>query len=143
MLLAGVVAAVALLVLIGVALQFTGGPAPTGLLVIDAVPWARVTAIEASDGRSMPLPDATSTPLKLSLPAGTYKITLTGPGSDTKEVQAAVEVDGLSLAQPAMFSTISVDEYFERYLGPPDTAEPATAATPTAPSAASSSGSRP
>ena len=66
------------------ALMLTGGTAATGIAVIDAAPWANITEIRNEDGEAQPLPSPASTPLSLTLPAGTYQITLTGPPPESK-----------------------------------------------------------
>ena len=117
------------------------GPVPTGALAIDAVPWATVTRIEAEDGTVQPLPAEASTPLTLTLPLGTYRITLAGPPPQQESRVVTVQVSAEAVASPApeRFTTITLDEYFEQYLASstPETADgiavPATS-DPAAPS---------
>jgi serine/threonine-protein kinase len=95
---------------------------PAGTLVIDAVPWATVTAIVDEDGRPVALPDVTSTPLSLDVPAGAYRVSLQGPPpqEDARQVEVTV-VAGQTLAVPRLeFSTLTPEEYFEPYLGSPN-----------------------
>ena len=123
---------VAALAVVGVGVfLLTRGPAPTGVAVIDAVPWASVTAVQNDDGEPQPLPSPASTPLALTLPAGTYQITLTGPPpeSKTETVSVRIDVGGTSVVPPTRFQAMTVEEYFELYLGTGDTA--ATPAIPT------------
>jgi serine/threonine protein kinase len=116
-----------------------GGPPPTGIVVIDAVPWARIVAIQTESGGSVPLPTVASTPLSLALPVGTYRITLTGPdpGAGTKQVEASVVAEGtiLSLTQ---FQPLTAEEYFERHLGLPDASTVGTPASGESPAPAAS-----
>ena len=145
-------AAVVVVAAIAVIAYFaTRGPAPTGTLVIDAAPWATVTAIQTESGRAQPLPSPASTPLSISLPAGTYQITLTGPDSKVTTVTARVDVGGVAVAPPARFQTVTVEEYFEQYLAagsaaggapaagaaPDPSGAPAAATPPAAPAPAS------
>jgi hypothetical protein len=116
----------------------TRGPVPTGTLVIDAAPWATVTAIQTESGRAQPLPSPASTPLSISLPAGTYQITLTGPDSKVTTVTARVDVGGVAVAPPARFQTVTVEEYFEQYLAAGSAAGGAAAAQPDPPGAPAS-----
>jgi hypothetical protein len=105
-------------------------PAPTGILVVDAVPWATIAAIEAEDGTSAPLPAQRTTPTFLSLPHGTYRIVLVGPppGSQTQAVTVRITADTTSAAV-AKFSALTPEEYFEQYLAVTSPqAEPAEAA---------------
>ncbi len=121
------------------AFLLTRGPAPTGTTVIDAVPWANVVSVKNESGKEQPLPSPASTPLVLTLPAGTYQIALTGPPPElkTETVSVRVEVGGRSLVQAPRFQTMTVEEYFEQYIGAgdapaaaPATPAPADAANP-------------
>ena len=111
---------VAALAVAGIAVyMLTRGPAPTGVAIIDAVPWATVTAIQNEAGEPQPLPSPPSTPFALTLPAGTYQVTLTGPSPDSKPetVSVRIEVGGTNVVPTTRFQTVSVEEYFEMYLG--------------------------
>jgi hypothetical protein len=110
----------------------TRGPVPTGMVVIDAVPWATVTAIKAQNGTLQSLPASASTPLSVALPAGTYEITLTGPApaSPVATVTVQVGVGGVSVIPLQRFQTMTAEEYFEQYLGSAaPSAEPAQSVT--------------
>jgi len=127
----------------------TRGPVPTGTLVIDAVPWATITSIEDESGAQQALPSPASTPVSVALPEGNYQITLTGPPPEARTARVSVRVDvgGTSVVPVTRFRTMTVEEYFEQYLGSstaagdaPTGAEPAAAvpaetAPPTPPSA--------
>jgi hypothetical protein len=138
-------ASVAAVILVAIATAFflTRGPAPTGVLVIDAVPWATVTGLQAEDGTAQTLPESATTPLSLSVPAGTYQVTLTGPPPESKAttVTMRVEVDGVAVVPVTRFQTMTAEQYFEPYLGsstatssaPPESAPapgPGAAGTP-------------
>jgi hypothetical protein len=113
----------------------TRGPVPTGTLVVEAAPWGTVTSIRAENGREQPLPADLSTPLSVALPEGPYQISLTGPNSKTATVSAHVTVGGVAVAPIARFDTVTVEQYFEQYLGgsaPPIEPAPAAAAAPPA-----------
>jgi len=125
----------------GVGYLLTRGPAPTGTTVIEAVPWASVTEVRNERGDVEPLPTPASTPLALALPAGTYQVTLTGPPpeSKTETVTVRIDVGGTSVAPVTRFQSMSVEEYFEQYIGAGDAPAPeatqapadsSTAATP-------------
>jgi hypothetical protein len=91
---------------------------PTGTVAIDAMPWATVTRIEAADGTAQPLPPQAMTPLVLTLPAGTYRVTLVGPPPDSESRVATVEVqaDGTAVVPAERFRSMTPEEYFEQYL---------------------------
>jgi protein kinase-like protein len=94
----------------------TRGPVPTGTLVVEAAPWATVTAIRAENGREQMVPADASTPLSIAVPEGTYQITLAGPGSKTATVTAHVTVGGIAVAPMARFDSGTVEDYFEQFL---------------------------
>jgi hypothetical protein len=116
----------------------TRGPVPTGTTIIEAVPWANVTEVRNESGEVQPLPSPASTPLALALPEGTYQITLTGPPpeSKTETVTVRIDVGGTSVAPVTRFQTISVEEYFEQYIGAGDAPTPESAPAPADPSTA-------
>ena len=122
----------------GVVYMLTRGPAPTGTAVVDAVPWATVTAVRNESGEPQELATSpASTPLALTLPAGTYQITLTGPPPESKAETITVRIDagGTSVVPAPRFQRMSVDEYFEQYIGAGD-APGAVTAAPADPAAA-------
>jgi hypothetical protein len=140
-------AAGVLLVALGAGVFFlmTRGPAPTGTTIIDAVPWATVTAVRNESGEPQELTASpASTPLALTLPAGTYQITLTGPPPESKTETVSVRVDagGTSVVPLTRFQRMTVEEYFEQYIGAGDapgaeTVAPAdSVAAPAAPATA-------
>jgi hypothetical protein len=130
----------------GVALfLLTRGPAPTGTAVIDAVPWANVVSVKNEAGELQTLPSPASTPLVLALPAGTYQVTLTGPPPESKSetVSVRVGVGAASVSQAPRFRTLTVEEYFEQYIGAGDAPVPTATETPevtAAPAAAAPAG---
>jgi protein kinase-like protein len=142
-----VAAAVVVVAIAATAYFLTRGPAPTGTLVIEAAPWATVTAIRAENGSEQMLPPSPSTPLSITLPEGTYQITLTGPDAKTATVSAHVSVGGVAVAPMTRFETMSVEQYFEQYLGSAggatevsSPASPGDAAAPAAPVVPASTG---
>ena len=66
-------------------------PAGAGTLVVDAVPWGEVVAIESADGRAQTLAGTRSTPFLVALPAGAYTVSVRGPdGRETKVVRVSL-----------------------------------------------------
>ncbi|HEY6361361.1 MAG TPA: protein kinase, partial [Vicinamibacterales bacterium] len=96
-------------------------PPPTGVVVIEAVPWGTITAVEAENGEPRPLPAPASTPLSLVLPAGTYQVTVAGPVPDTEaqRVTVRVEPNAAIVAPMIKFPVLTPEEYFEQYLTAP------------------------
>jgi serine/threonine-protein kinase len=141
---AAIAAGAAAIVLVAVAAFFLipSAPAPTGTLVIEALPWASIRSIESADGVSQPLPAGAATPLAITLPAGSYIVRLGGPGPDTavREVRVDVRADGTVVTAAERFGTVTPEEYFEQYLpplaqppAPSPAAEPAQETPPTPP----------
>jgi hypothetical protein len=114
------VAAVVLMVIAGVAIAIIARPGvvPTGTVLIDAVPWAQITDIQAEDGTHPALPSEASTPLSIVLPEGAYRIRIVGPPprSETKDVRVQVMANATITSPPQRFESISVDDYFNQYL---------------------------
>jgi tetratricopeptide (TPR) repeat protein len=122
-------AAVAVIAVVTAVVVMMPAAAPTGVVTIDAVPWATIARIEAEDGTVQPLPSQASTPLALALPAGTYKITLAGPPPDleSRVVTAQVQAGGSAALSTERFRAMTPDEYFQPYL---TAAAPATEDAP-------------
>ena len=64
------------------------------------------------------MPHIVSTPAALSLPAGTYRVTLTGPppGSETRQLTVQVQEGTVTPPQVERFASLTPEEYFEPYL---------------------------
>jgi hypothetical protein len=118
MLVAGVALAVLAIALAGMSVWRGASVPPSGTLVIEAVPWAMVTSIENEAGDAFAVEGEGSTPLTLSLPAGRYRIVLTGPPPESRrtDVQTTVTANAIVLSPPATFQTITPEQYFEAYL---------------------------
>jgi hypothetical protein len=101
------------------AFMMTGGATATGTAVIDAAPWANITEIRNEAGVLQPLPAQASTPVSLTLPTGTYQISLVGPPPQSKKETVTLRVnDGqTSVAPVTRFQSLTVEEYFDEYLG--------------------------
>jgi hypothetical protein len=114
---AGVAAVLVLGLGLGWLLSPFGEPSPrvlpSGSVAVDAVPWARVVAIRAGDGTMIEPPNEASTPLTLSLPPGTYTISLVGPRGDApRAVDVSVQSGEVTTLDPVAFATLSAEEYF-------------------------------
>jgi serine/threonine protein kinase len=87
--------------------------ANAGELLLNATPWARVDAVADGSGRAMTLPDDSSTPLLLKLPAGTYSVVFRQP-LDGKSKQLTVSIEGQKRATlSASFAAPDAKEYFK------------------------------
>jgi hypothetical protein len=116
-------------------MTMAGGPAPTGTLILDALPWATVSAVVGEDGEPQRLPSPASTPLALALPAGNYEVVLVGPPPESQERRVSVRVDAdAAVAMPIVrFRPVTPEEYFEQYLAPPGEGPLAPELVPAAP----------
>lgn len=90
------------------------------MVVIDALPWATIAAMQNESGIRETLPESASTPLALRLAPGSYRVTLQGPPpqSELRSVALRVEPGKPAIFPPQRFSTITADEYFNSYLLP-------------------------
>jgi hypothetical protein len=69
----------------------------------------------------MPLPSPASTPLSLTLPAGSYRVVVTGPPpeSQPQQVDVRIETGAPSVVPLLRFRSVTPEEYFEQYLTSP------------------------
>jgi serine/threonine-protein kinase len=133
---AAIAAGVVVVAIVATLYFLTRGPVPTGTLVVEAAPWGTVTSIRKESGREQPLPAEATTPLSIALPEGTYQITLLGPNSKTTTVSSHVSVGGVAVAPMTLFETVTVEQYFEQFLG-------GSAVAPAEPAAAPADGPAP
>ncbi len=98
-------------------MKMAGTPA-SGSLVIEAVPWAMVTAVENEDGERQALPPEASTPLLLNVPAGRYLVSVVGPppASESRQITIDVRAGAVTSTPPEMFRALTPEEYFAPYL---------------------------
>lgn len=88
--------------------------AERGELVLNAYPWGNVDSIVDANRQKVALPADASTPLVLTLPAGSYVITFRHPKA-AKPVQVIAKVEARKrVTANAAFPTISSKEYFSR-----------------------------
>ena len=136
----GWTAAAVLLALVAIAgVMLIPRPAPPmGTMMIEAVPWANITGIEAADGTRPALPSTASTPMSLNLPVGTYRVRLIGPPpeSESRLVTVQVNVGSVTTAPTERFRVLTPEEYFEQYL-PSSTVPASDLPPPVDPTAAS------
>jgi len=125
----GVILALLLAVAAAIVVVRVTAVPPAGTLVIDAVPWGTVAAIETQNGQRLPLPSLASTPLSISVPSGTYQVTVTGPPpeSQTQRITVRVDPNGSNVAPLVRFQAMTPEDYFDQYLTQAPPAEPAPA----------------
>ena len=87
--------------------------AQKGTLVINAQPWGTVEQVLDASRKPVELPAERTTPLQLSLPAGSYYVTLRHPKS-SKAVSAFARVQARQRSQASgSFPSLSADEYIK------------------------------
>ena len=85
--------------------------AQKGTLVINALPWGYVDQVLDAARKPVELPGERSTPLRLTLPAGSYYVTLRHPKSN-KTVSAFARVQARQRSQTSSsFPSLGTDEY--------------------------------
>ena len=88
--------------------------AERGTLVLNAYPWGKVESVLDANRQPVPLPADATTPVVLTLPAGSYVITFRHPQANkAAQVIAKVEAQKRATANAA-FTSISAQEYFSR-----------------------------
>ncbi|MEM1204098.1 MAG: protein kinase [Acidobacteriota bacterium] len=85
----------------------------TGWLTVDAVPWANVRRVTDQAGVEVPWNGARSTPLRLELPPGVYRVELVHPDGGRRTLELSVK-SGASTKEVARFPKMDVEEYFRR-----------------------------
>jgi predicted Ser/Thr protein kinase len=130
---------IAVVLLLGVAAAIVAigraAVSPPGTLVIDALPWGTVSAIDTPKGEHVRLPSPASTPLAISLPAGTYQVTVVGPPPESQAQRMTVNVgaNASNIAPLLRFRVMTPEDYFEPYLAAPASAvQPAALPSTTA-----------
>ncbi len=94
-------------------------PAPSsvgtgsGILTLDALPWAEVVEVADAAGKKWPLPATRFTPLSLTLPAGEYSVTLKDPAGPATTRKARVRA-AASEALLVEFRRVDAEEYLRR-----------------------------
>lgn len=119
-------AAAAIVATAAIALWLTPGtreapaPAPaTGLLAIDARPWAEVAAIHDSTGAPHAVPADPITPLAVTLPPGTYAATLRDPASGVERRCTAEVAPGTTAGCRVAFARLDARDFVARLAPPP------------------------
>jgi serine/threonine-protein kinase len=98
----------------GTQVTTTGAPnlAPiaggNGALLLSASPYADIEKIIDAKGSSVPLPDDTSTPTRVELKPGTYKLTLKGPDG-MKDIDVNIEA-GKRTPQHVNMTNVNVED---------------------------------
>jgi len=88
--------------------------ASQGELLLNASPWANVeSVVEQASGRSVKLPEDRATPLRLNLPAGTYRITFRHPDAPNVVRVAGLEARKAQTVS-ASFPALKADDYLRR-----------------------------
>jgi serine/threonine-protein kinase PpkA len=87
--------------------------AERGELVLNAYPWGKVESVLDANSKPVALPAETVTPLTLTLPAGSYIVTVRHPNAKPTKVIARVEAGKRNTAS-ASFPTLNAKDYFNR-----------------------------
>jgi hypothetical protein len=82
-------------------------------LVVLGAPWGEVTAIRSGDGAAAALPARRTTPLVLTLPPGTYTLTLTHPAATAPVDCEVVVATGQAATCQAQLVEVDVMQYFK------------------------------
>jgi serine/threonine-protein kinase PpkA len=89
--------------------------ANSGTLLLNAYPWADVESIvDQASGSSITLPKDRSTPLRIVVPAGTYRISFRHPQAGKPVVLVAGVQAKMSQSANASFPTITARDYLRR-----------------------------
>lgn len=89
-----------------------GATAAPGTVVVNAHPWGTITGITDASGEPVALPQDATTPAVLTLPPGTYTISLSHPSRTTAEELQVTVKSGVSTAATANLETVDLDNFF-------------------------------
>ena len=88
--------------------------ASSGTLLLNAQPWATVeSVVDQGSGRAVELPRDASTPLRLTVPAGTYRIAFRHPSAAEPVVLVGSVKARDSAAVAARFPTLTAERFLE------------------------------
>ncbi len=88
-------------------------PVASGIVRIQATPWAQLVEVIGEDGYLQPLPKPSHSPVRLPLPVGRYQLTLLHPMA-AEPVSCAVEVrEDVEATCEGRFDTLTTTELFK------------------------------
>jgi serine/threonine protein kinase len=88
--------------------------ATSGELVVNALPWADVVSITDQSNQPVAITQSRTTPFRMMLRAGTYRVTLRNPGVREPRVLLANIEAKKSVQMSATFPTLTVDSFLSR-----------------------------
>lgn len=97
-----------------VAAERTRIEATAGDLVLMAYPWGKVESLNDSTRKAVPLPADATTPLRLRLPAGQYRVVFSHPDGGRSTEQLIQVKQGALVTATARFSRMDAQEYRRR-----------------------------
>jgi hypothetical protein len=87
----------------------------SGTLVLNAYPWGNVeSVVDQSNNQPVALPKERSTPLRLKIPAGTYRVTFKHPQVGKPVALVASVTAKKDQVANAQFPTLTADAYLKR-----------------------------
>ncbi|MCK7592162.1 serine/threonine protein kinase [Pseudomarimonas salicorniae] len=87
----------------------------SGTLILNATPWANVeSVVEQGSGQAVDLGSDRATPLRLTVPEGTYRVTFRHPSESRPVVQVASVRAKQSQQVSAGFRNLSAEDYLKR-----------------------------
>jgi tRNA A-37 threonylcarbamoyl transferase component Bud32/tetratricopeptide (TPR) repeat protein len=90
------------------------GEPGSGVLTLDALPWAEVVDLTDEAGKKVPLPTARFTPVSLTLPAGEYSVTLKNPSAGAPVTRKARVDAGRSETLLVELRRVDAEEYLRK-----------------------------
>ncbi|HEY6555406.1 MAG TPA: protein kinase [Vicinamibacteria bacterium] len=88
--------------------------AGSGVLTVDALPWAEVIEVTDSSGKRWPLPATPFTPLRLTLPVGEYSVTLKNPHTGPAVTRKAAVATAASEPVLVVLRRVDAEEYLRK-----------------------------
>jgi serine/threonine-protein kinase PpkA len=88
--------------------------ASAGDLILVAYPWGRVESVTDSARKPVPLPPDATTPLRLRVPAGLYRVIFSHPDGGRTSEQPVQVKQGAAATATGRFSRLGAEEYRRR-----------------------------
>jgi serine/threonine-protein kinase PpkA len=85
-----------------------------GRLALDVAPWGRLISVTAADGTEQAIDGERATPLVLTLPEGSYRLTVQGPDGRTRQQAEATVTRGQLSVTELRFAALDADTYLRQ-----------------------------
>jgi len=90
-------------------------PVADGVLVVTATPWGEIVSVKREDGLEVSVAVGRTTPVRLTVPAGHYTVTVRDPATRATSQQPAVVVAGQTARVVVAVRPVGTDDLLKRF----------------------------